>query len=391
MRHYCIVMVAACPFPRPSGTPVRILRMAEALGKLGHDVHVVTYHLGGAIDTDAFQLHRIRRVPTYTRTAPGPSYQKLFVLDPLLALRLRGVLRRVAPDVIHAHHVEGLMVSSMANRSFRAPIVFDVHTLLESELPYYSIGLLPRMKRRIGRYLDGALPARATRIIAVTDDIEDKLVSCHGVDAGRITVIPSGIESEHFNAETSAQGCGNRLGKTVMFAGNLSPFQGIDTLLDIFARVRAQRADTRLAIVTDDSFDAYAAHARRRGILDAIDLLPSCFDTLPEVLRSADVTVNPRVNCAGIPQKLLNYMAAGRPIVSFSGSGKYMTENEIGLVVDDGDTQGFADAVVTLLDDAALAARLGIQACDFATRNLGWDTVARKTEAVYHLCVGGGM
>ena len=40
-----IAIVAACPFPLPRGTPVRILRMAEALADRGHEVHVVTYHL----------------------------------------------------------------------------------------------------------------------------------------------------------------------------------------------------------------------------------------------------------------------------------------------------------------------------------------------------------
>ena len=41
-----IAMVAACPFPAPRGTPIRALRLAEALAARGHRVHVVTYHYG---------------------------------------------------------------------------------------------------------------------------------------------------------------------------------------------------------------------------------------------------------------------------------------------------------------------------------------------------------
>ena len=46
MRRYRVAMLAACPFPAARGTPIRILRIAEELARRGHDVDVVTYHLG---------------------------------------------------------------------------------------------------------------------------------------------------------------------------------------------------------------------------------------------------------------------------------------------------------------------------------------------------------
>src|SRR5690606_22032159 len=74
-----IAMIAACPFPYPRGTPIRIFRMAEALGLRGHAVHVVTYHIGQSIGDAPIYVHRIPRVPGYRRAAPGPTYAKLFV------------------------------------------------------------------------------------------------------------------------------------------------------------------------------------------------------------------------------------------------------------------------------------------------------------------------
>ena len=79
-----IATVAACPFPSPRGTPVRIHRLSEALARRGHDVHVVTYHLGDDIQEAPFHVHRIRDVKFYHKTAPGPTYGKLLVLNPLL-------------------------------------------------------------------------------------------------------------------------------------------------------------------------------------------------------------------------------------------------------------------------------------------------------------------
>ena len=45
-RSFTVAVVAACPFPAPRGTPIRILRLSEALAARGHRVHVVAYDAG---------------------------------------------------------------------------------------------------------------------------------------------------------------------------------------------------------------------------------------------------------------------------------------------------------------------------------------------------------
>src|SRR3546814_17416178 len=107
-RAFAVAMVAACPFPYPRGTPARIYRMAEALIERGHTVHVVTYHLGQERGSVPFPIHRTPAVPTYRKTEPGPSYQKLFLIAPLLAAALLRGVRTHPVDLIHAHHYEGL-------------------------------------------------------------------------------------------------------------------------------------------------------------------------------------------------------------------------------------------------------------------------------------------
>src|ERR1700676_2772363 len=87
-RRLRIALIAACPFPAPRGTPVRIERMAEALAARGHWVDVVTYHLGADCAGRPFTVHRIANVARYQRTAPGPNWRKLLQIDPMLAAKL---------------------------------------------------------------------------------------------------------------------------------------------------------------------------------------------------------------------------------------------------------------------------------------------------------------
>ena len=350
--------------------------MAEAVARRGHEVHVITYHLGQELADAPFVVHRIRDVPFYRRTRPGPTVRKLFLLDPMLVRRLHRLHQEIGFDLIHAHHYEGLLVASHAVQG--APIVYDAHTLLASELPTYRLALPHSWVRAAAPWLDRYLPRRADRIIAVSERIRDTLTGYGATAPDRIDVIPSGVEWERFPVERTSPN-----GPRVIFTGNLAPYQGVDLMLEAFARLRARRADARLMIVTESPFAPYEALARRLGVRAAVDLRGATFPQQPALLSSATVAVNPRVQCDGIPQKLLNYMAAGLPVATFDGSAGPLRHEVTGLRVPDGDTVAMADALERLITDRALARTLGDAARDQARREFSWAQVAGRVEQVY--------
>src|SRR5688572_26268730 len=110
-----VAVIAACPFPFPRGTPIRAHRLSTALVARGHEIHVFTYHLGQKTERETLPIHRSIRVPTYNKVSPGPSYQKLLVVDPLLTATVRSGLTKHRFDIIHAHHHEGLLVGKAAS------------------------------------------------------------------------------------------------------------------------------------------------------------------------------------------------------------------------------------------------------------------------------------
>lgn len=378
-----IAVIAACPFPLPRGTPVRILRMAEALADRGHDVHVATYHLGEGPVGSGVTVHRIRDVPSYRKLNPGPSYAKLLRVDPLLVGVTRRLLAAQRFDVIHAHHYEGVMVARAARIGRRVPTVYDAHTMLMSELPYYRLGLPSGVLRRLGATLDGLIPRLADHTVCVTDVIRRRLVEDIGMDPQRVSVISNGVEVDHFDPARTPP-VPRRPGRTVIFTGNLASYQGIDLMLEAFARVAAGRDDVRLLIATDSGFDPYEPLAQRLGIRQKIELVSSPgFDQLPGLLAGADVAINPRVECDGIPVKLLNYMAAGRAVVSFASSAPGVVHGETGWLAPAGDVAALADGLRTVLDDPQLAARLGAAARSYVTANVSWRIVAERCETLY--------
>ena len=386
-----IAMVAACPFPWPRGTPARILRLSEALCERGHEVHVVTYHLGDRNVPLPFKVHRTPHLPTYRKTAPGPSLQKLALLDPLLAVELRRVIRRHRIDVVHAHHYEGLLVATWAQvGAARRPLVYDAHTLLESELPFYGLPLPGKLKAIFGRGIDRWLPGRADHVVAVTEQIRARLVRVAGVQPGHVTVAQNGVDLERFAKLHGAGGGGGNGSKPVFtlgYAGNLAPYQGIDHLMLAARKVFDVRQDVRLLVATGSPAGKWEAEARKLGIGESVQFTNPSLDALPGVLATFDVALNPRTHCDGIPYKLLNYMAAGKPIVSFQGSARGIPSGAA-LTVPGGDSDAFAAAILRLLDDPALARSLGERALRAAKEEYSWERTAEKVERVYMRLLG---
>jgi len=340
-----ILMVAACPFPWPRGTPIRIQRLAEALAQHGHKVDVVTYHLGQSVDSLPFQVHRIAKVFYYNRVTAGPSLTKLFVLDPMLLRLLLKVAKIADYDLIHAHHIEGVM-TALAARGFglKLPIVYDAHTLAGSELQDYVPKIGAGLKHLLGDLLDHSLARRAESVIAVTDLIKNAFVERGTQSAEQIFVISNGIEDDfvrravqarHELAETVTEEAAKRerLDATVFaFAGNAAAYQGIELMLKSFALVLQKIPAARLKILSNESFAEYQSLLCALGIEENTSISSVELDELPGMLVQSDVLLNPRTRCAGIPQKLLNYMAAGRPVVSFAGSAKILTDRVDALV-----------------------------------------------------------
>ena len=376
-------MVAACPFPAARGTPIRIFRIAEQLADRGHEVDVFTYHLGSALNGAPFNTHRIANIPSYRKQSPGPTYQKLFVLDPLLAVKLGGALRRRPYDVIHAHHAEGLLAAASARLRLDVPIVYDVHTLLHSELPYYRMGLSRSVLAHCGAYLDRRLPQSAEHVIAVSEDIRTHLTAPGRVSSDRVSLIPNGVEDAFCGAESrDTSGCTHG-GPVVVYAGTLASYQGFDLLLQAFARAAQRSPPLWLHVYTQSSFEPYEPLATQLGIRERICIRNVALDELPGNLAAADVAVNPRVECSGMPQKLGNYMAAGCAIVTFAGSAKHVAHGSTGIVVPNGDVEGFANAILHVVANRSDARRLGEGARAFARAELSWQRVAERIEAVY--------
>ena len=378
-------MVAACPVPAPRGTPIRVTRFAEALAALGHEVHLVAYGEGDGSPVDGVHVHRIRRIPGMRLDRPGPSVGKLTLLDPLLARRFHRVSSGRAFDVVHAHHYEGLLVVSHGRGSV-SPIVYDAHTVLETELPSYAPWMPAGPVRALGRRIDRWLPGRARFVVAASEPLRAHLLAIGAVEPSHIQVVGNGVDLTRFPPVAPREGPDPGAG-VLVYAGNLAPYQGIDHLLLAFREVLQKRPGAQLRILTDSGFAPFEALAGRLGIRERIEVAPVRLPALQGELSRAHVTLNPRPRCDGVPQKNLNYMAAGTALVGFENSIQPCRHGRSAVAVSEVSGGALGAAVLELLDRPEQRQALGRAARVLLEQEYTWDRQAARLVELYRRLV----
>jgi glycosyltransferase involved in cell wall biosynthesis len=292
-----ILYLAPDPLPAPKGASVRIARTVQTLRDLGHDVELFT---------------------------PEPSAPGNF-LERMLAFRAEaaGWLAVRRADAVQFRSIwEGVPAVAWARRT-GARAVFEAHGFSSVELGYH----FPALARH-GRVLDKIIGEErhvldASDAVLVPSPITARFVRRLGVPAGHIHLVPNAVDPDVFSPPAAPPPDGPPF--RVVYLGTLSPWQGLATLLEALA-LRRGTAGVELHVVGPLKgawARALRAHARALRVHHALHLSgPVAQADVAPILHTAHVCVAPLADDARnslqgcCPIKLLEYMAAGRPILA---------------------------------------------------------------------------
>jgi len=389
-KGYSIAMVAACPFPANHGSAASIREMSDTLSQMGHAVHIVTYPAGQEdIVVRHAKVHRTAPFRPETNAKVGPSPEK-FLLDFKLLQLLCRVIRRERIDIIHAHNYEGALIGVIAKWITGRPLLYNAVNLMADELAGYRFIRPVWVANGFARALDWFIPIFPNHITAVSPELKQWFVE-HGIPEQKVDMIPAGMQPEMFNNAApeklrARHAIPDR--PIVMYTGVLNAFQRIDYLLRAFAVVLKEQPDALLLMVSplvcESNEREHRKLADQLGISPAVMwIAPHSLDDLPSYLALATVTAISRPECPGHPVKLLNYMAAGKPIVCSTGSAKGLRHLHDAFIVPNHDWEALGKGIVTLLKDRALAAKLGANARATVLANFDWRQICAKIECIY--------
>jgi glycosyltransferase involved in cell wall biosynthesis len=381
-----ILMLAPTPYFADRGCHVRIYEEARALTSLGHEVCIVTYHLGR--DMPGIPVIRIPRVPWYRKLAAGPSWHKPY-LDILLFFKAIAAARSFRPDVIHAHLHEGAFIGLFLKKLFRIPLVFDCQGSLTGEMLDHGFIRSGSRLYRLFYALERIVNNGADFIITSSRSGANALTGSWGVPEERVRGILDGVDTADFRPhpqQDARRALSLPPGRpTVVFIGVLNHYQGIDLLLDV-VKILKERGTAPHFLVMGFPEETYRSRAETEGLGGLVTFTGRVDYSLASLyLCAGDLAVSPKISRTEANGKLFDYMACGLPTVVFDNPINREILGDVGVYAKPGDAADFADRIEELLNDSDKMRELSAKVREKAERDHSWRARGEKLVEIYRL------
>lgn len=305
------------------------------------------------IDGPLAEKLRAKGIPTHQLTMRNP-------LDLKAAKELAAICKLEGYDVIHAQYPRENYIALLAKRfGCKAKVVFTSHLTLHQ--PGYW------------KLLNRLFTPGNHRIISVCGEGADILKS-NGVAADKIQVIFNGIDAReplpHDRSVLAEFGVPDNA-LVISILTRFAPEKGLGFLCDAIARVKQQTAvPFRLLMIGDgEQFDEIKATVQRLGLEDTVILTGFRTDTA-RLLAASDLYLNSSSCNEAMSFAILEALGAGLSVVATDVGGNsdlVHLGGKAGEILPFGDTEGFANAIVALLENDALRAQYSAAARHKAT------------------------
>jgi len=211
------------------------------------------------------------------------------------------------------------------------------------------------------------------------------------------TVIPYGATTAIPPATTNRRPPSRSEPATILFTGRHIQRKGVPYLIRAMPRLLKHRPVRLLLTGDGDRRCEWEELTRSLGLSQVVDFLGFVSnERLAELYRDCDVYVLPAIfddrgDTEGLGVVLIEALANAKPVVASAVGGivDVIKHEETGLLVPEKDEAALAAAILRLLDDPGLAARLGAGGRKHAQEYFDWDRAVTATETLFYDALGG--
>lgn len=317
--------------------------------------------------------------------------QAVYSWQPEMESKIKWLLSgngRTPIDIVHVEHLRGSRYGlSVKSHFLNVPVVWDsvdCISYLFEQASAQSRSLFGRLITSLDlkrtRRFEGWLAGQFDHSIITSVVDKQALLDLvpENVDAKPIDVLPNGVDWDYF-------GEGEQLPRdpaTIIFSGKMSYHANITMVMylvnEIMPLIWVKRPDTKLLIVGKDP----PKKVRLLGQHPAISVTGTVPDLRP-YLRQATVAIVPLVYGAGFQNKVTEAMACGTPVVTTPKTLMAMSAVPgKDLLVAETPAE-FANRVLDLFGQPALAYRIGQEGKKYVKDNHHWTGIAERLELIY--------
>ena len=378
----------------------RVWAEAQTLYQAGYRVSVICPR-GKQLDRSSYQEKNGVHIYRFPMPFDGPQrwnfiFEYGWAFLACFGLSLRVWMER-GFDVIHVGNPPDFFFPlAWFYRLFGKRFIFDQHDLSPetylSKFEGVRKGLLYRILLK-----SEALSYRASdAVVATNQSYRDVMLSRGKLPPERIFIVRNGPNPKIFYPRDAKPELKDGFAHLVAFVGIMGRQDGVDYLLRAAHHVIHEqgRKDVLFVIMgTGDAWDELQALHHELQLGNQVRFTGRIPDEpMLDYLATADVCASPDpfnpLNNISTMQKTMEFMAMGKPVVSFELKEARYSAQEAAIYIDNNDWRGFAQAILDLIGDPQRRHRMGEFGRQRIANDLSWEVSSHNLLAAYRMVLG---
>lgn len=289
------------------------------------------------------------------------------LFSPSVWKELRRLADEFAPDLVHVTSAQewNPALGRFVRHTLKKPLVYTVHDVIHHEgTPFYF-----KLTESLFRTMPDAF-------VTLTEQGKAVLAG-KGIPAQKILAVPHGVYDFFTEHKTGAEEQNE-----ILFFGRISPYKGIDVLLEAVRPLLDEMPDWTLRIAGGGDLTPYTEKLKHPRIALENRFLDTA--EVAECMERAAVVALPYIS-ASQSGVIPTAFAFGKAVIATNVGGipDMVKDNQTGILVPPNDAVALREGLRRLMTDAELRDRLGAAGKRFAEENLSWDAIAKKHAAFY--------
>jgi len=378
-----ILMVCQVPLGQKSGAASRTISVVKSLKQEGHSVTLLSpsykkYH--GSLNIDVFYI------PT-----SKARYQWTFLWHFLSFFYIVFLYILKKPNIIYLRITYLSILQALAAKIIRIPLVSEAHTVYAKEFKTLkrnslTLALAHLFVKRIYQW--------SSKIIVITPSIGRSINEDFGIAKDKIFTISNGVDINLYTPKNAIEikrilGLDERC-KYVTFVGNFVRWQGLEFLLKAVPKIVNKFSNVKFLLVGDGvEKQKLQFLSKKLNIEDRIIFIGWIDNNkVSNYINCASICVAPFNDVRNMdlaPLKIFSYLACARPIVTTNvgGINDLIKEIGAGLIVNQGNSDELATALIQLLDDEKLAINMGQKGRRAIEKKYSWNQIVKAMISVF--------
>lgn len=313
----------------------------------GHEIHVIS-----------FENARIEGTTVHVLKLPVLVKNATFPLKMASVYRIKSLIKRIKPDILHAHYVTNYgLFGALCNFNPFVITAWGSDVLIVPEAR-----LISWIKAYIAKYTLG----KADLITCDAEHMKEALKRL-GFIPEKISLIYFGIDTKKFNPGQKSEYLKAKLGiygsPAVISLRNLDPLYDVESLIKSVPLVLEEISESKFVIAGRGSEETKLRKlAKSLGVSDSVKFvgfIPN--EELPRYLTTMDVYVSTALSDAGIAASTAEAMACGLPVIvtDVADNKRWVEDGVNGFVVPIKDPKSLAERIIYLLKNEDIRRKFG--------------------------------